>query len=108
MTQGYKKYHLAVDIARANGTPVMAADSGYIVVAGWSNEGYGNYIVVDHGNGFQTLYGHLSKIFVKVGDAVGRGTVIGNMGSTGRSTGPHLHFEIRKSGVRLNPIGYLP
>jgi murein DD-endopeptidase MepM/ murein hydrolase activator NlpD len=108
VTQGFKRYHPAVDIARAIGTPVMAADSGYIAAAGWSNEGYGNYIVVDHGNGFQTLYGHLSKIFVKVGDAVGRGTVIGNMGSTGRSTGPHLHFEIRKNGVRLNPIGYLP
>jgi murein DD-endopeptidase MepM/ murein hydrolase activator NlpD len=108
VTQGFKKYHPAVDIARAIGTPVMAADSGYIVVAGWSNEGYGNYIVIDHGNGFQTLYGHLSKIFVKVGDAVGRGAVIGNMGSTGRSTGPHLHFEIRRSGVRLNPISYLP
>jgi len=108
VTQGFKRYHPALDIARAIGTPVLAADTGYVVVAGWSNEGYGNYIVIDHGNGFQTLYGHLSKIFVKIGDTVGRGAVIGNMGSTGNSTGPHLHFEIRKNGVQLNPISYLP
>ena len=108
VTQGFKKYHPAVDIARSTGTPVTAADSGYVVVAGWSNDGYGYNIVIDHGNGYQTLYGHLSRIFVKVGTTIGRGTVIGNMGSTGNSTGPHLHFEIRRNGVRLNPIGLLP
>ncbi len=107
VTQGYQRFHQAVDIARAIGTPVKAADNGFVVVAGWSNDGYGNYIVVDHGNGYQTLYGHLSKIFVKAGDIVGQGAVIGNMGSTGNSTGPHLHFEIRKGGVRLNPLSFL-
>ena len=108
VTQGFFRYHPAVDIARAIGTPVMAADNGYVVAAGWSNDGYGNRIVIDHGNGYQTLYGHLSKIFVKVGDSVTRGSQIGLMGSTGRSTGPHLHFEIRRNGVQLNPIGFLP
>ncbi len=108
VTQGYKRYHLALDIARATGTPVKAADNGYIVAAGWSNDGYGNNIVIDHGNGYQTLYAHLNRIYVKVGDSVGRGAQIGQMGSSGRSTGPHLHFEIRKNGVRLNPISFLP
>jgi murein DD-endopeptidase MepM/ murein hydrolase activator NlpD len=109
VTQYFQAYHRALDIARSIGTPVKAADTGYVVVAGWSGDGYGNYIVIDHGNGYQTLYGHLSKIFVRVGDTVGKGAVIGNMGSTGRSTGPHLHFEIRKNGVQINPLkGYLP
>jgi murein DD-endopeptidase MepM/ murein hydrolase activator NlpD len=108
VTQGYKRYHLALDIARAIGTPVKAADNGYIVVAGWSDDGYGNHIVIDHGNGYQTLYGHLNRIYVKVGDSVVRGSEIGQMGSTGRSTGPHLHFEVRKNGVRLNPLSFLP
>ena len=84
VTQGFKRYHRALDIARAIGTPVKAADNGYVVAAGWSNDGYGNNIVIDHGNGFQTLYAHLSRIFVKVGEAVGKGAVIGHMGSTGK------------------------
>ena len=109
VTQYFQRYHPALDIARSIGTPVKAADTGYVVVAGWSNEGYGNYIVIDHGNGYQTLYAHLSKIFVRVGDTVGKGAVIGNMGSSGRSTGPHLHFEIRRNGVQVNPLkGFLP
>lgn len=108
VTQGFKPLHRAVDIARATGTPIKASDSGYVVVAGWSNVGYGNYIVIDHGNGFQTLYAHLSKIFVKPGDVIGQGAIIGHMGNSGRSTGPHLHFEIRKGGVQLNPLSYLP
>lgn len=107
VTQGYKRLHPALDIARSTGTPVKASDSGYVVVAGWSNTGYGNYIVINHGNGFQTLYAHLDRIFVKVGDVVGQGAVIGNMGTTGRSTGPHLHFEIHKNGVKMNPLSYL-
>ncbi len=108
LTQAYKPYHRALDLARSVGTPVKAADNGYIVVAGWSNAGYGNYIVVDHGNGLQTLYGHLSRIFVRPGDVVTRGAVIGNMGNTGNSTGPHLHFEVIKRGVKINPRTYLP
>ncbi len=108
LTQGFKPLHRAIDIALATGAPIKAADTGYVVVAGWSNDGYGNYVVIDHGNGFQTLYAHLSKIFVKPGDVIGQGTIIGHMGSTGRSTGPHLHFEIRKGGIQLNPLSYLP
>ncbi|OQA46544.1 MAG: Murein hydrolase activator NlpD precursor [Chloroflexi bacterium ADurb.Bin325] len=108
ITQGYKPLHRALDIARAMGTPIKAADAGVVVVAGWSNSGYGYHIVIDHGNGLQTLYAHLSRILVKRGTVVAKGGVIGNMGSTGRSTGPHLHFEVRKDGVQVNPVGYLP
>ena len=108
LTQAYKPLHRALDLARAVGTPVKAADNGYVVVAGWSNAGYGNYIVIDHGNGLQTLYAHLSRIYVRPGDIVTRGAAIGNMGNTGNSTGPHLHFEVIKSGVRVNPRNYLP
>jgi murein DD-endopeptidase MepM/ murein hydrolase activator NlpD len=108
ITQGFKPYHRALDIAGWTGAQVKAADSGYVVESGWSNEGYGNYVVIDHRNGFQTLYGHLSRIFVNAGESVGKGTLIGLMGSTGRSTGPHLHFEIRQRGVQINPFGNLP
>jgi murein DD-endopeptidase MepM/ murein hydrolase activator NlpD len=108
LTQGYKPLHRAIDIARAVGTPIKAADNGYIVVAGWSNAGYGNYVVVDHGNGYQTLYAHLSRIFVRPGDIVTQGATIGNMGNTGNSTGPHLHFELIKGGMKVNPLSYLP
>ena len=108
LTQAFKPLHKALDLARAIGTPIKVADNGYVVVAGWSNVGYGNYIVVDHGNGLQTLYGHLSRIYVKPGDVVTRGAVIGAMGNTGNSTGPHLHFEVIKRGVRVNPRAYLP
>jgi murein DD-endopeptidase MepM/ murein hydrolase activator NlpD len=108
ITQGFKNYHRALDIAGWTGAEVKASDSGYVVESGWSNEGYGNYIVIDHRNGFQTLYGHLSRIFVTAGNSVGKGTAIGAMGSTGNSTGPHLHFEVRQRGVQLNPFGQLP
>jgi murein DD-endopeptidase MepM/ murein hydrolase activator NlpD len=108
ITQSFKPYHRALDIAGWTGAQVKAADSGYVVASGWSNEGYGNYVVIDHRNGFQTLYGHLSRIFVRAGESVGKGALIGLMGSTGNSTGPHLHFEIRQRGVQINPYGQLP
>ena len=108
ITQGFKPYHRALDIAGWTGAQIKAADSGYVIDAGWNDTGYGNYVVVDHRNGFQTLYGHLSRILVNAGTSVGKGTVIGLMGSTGRSTGPHLHFEVRQRGVPLNPFGQLP
>jgi len=108
ITQKFWARHKAIDIGAPTGTPVVAADSGYVVKAGWSKYGYGNYIVIDHGNGFQTLYAHLSAILVQVGQSVAKGTRIGSVGSTGRSTGPHLHFEIRYNGVQRNPLGYLP
>lgn len=107
ITQGYKFYHKAIDIANHSGGPILAADSGTVIKAGWDNTGYGNRIMVDHGNGYVTLYGHLSLIQVQVGQRVNRGDVLGQMGSTGRSTGTHLHFEIRQGRVLLNPLSFL-
>ena len=106
ITQGYRFYHKAIDIANRGGGPILAADTGTVIAAGWDSSGYGNRIMVDHGNGFITLYGHLSVIQVSVGQKVNRGSVMGQMGSTGRSTGTHLHFEIRR-GDLLNPLSYL-
>jgi len=107
ITQGYSFYHKAFDVANQGGGPILAADSGTIVAAGWDASGYGNRTIIDHGNGFITLYGHQSLIQVKVGQQVARGNVIGQMGSTGRSTGTHLHFEVRRGGVLENPGNYL-
>ena len=108
ITQRYSWYHRGMDIATAYGTPVLAADSGRVMVAGWpDNGGYGNRVEISHGNGYVTLYGHLSKVNVVVGQTVNRGDVIGLEGSTGRSTGPHLHFEVKLNGVHVNPANYL-
>jgi LysM repeat protein len=107
VTQGYWSGHQAIDIGAPTGTPIYAADAGYVAATGWM-EGYGNHIVINHGNGFETLYAHLSEIRVIPGQGVQRGQLIGLVGSTGRSTGPHLHFEIRQGGVKRNPFGFLP
>lgn len=107
LTQGYWLGHQAVDIGAPTGTPIYAADTGYVAATGWMG-GYGNYIIINHGNGFETLYAHLSEIRVIAGQGVQRGHIIGLMGSTGRSTGPHLHFEIRQGGIKRNPLGFLP
>jgi murein DD-endopeptidase MepM/ murein hydrolase activator NlpD len=108
ITQGYKFYHKAIDISSRGGGSILAADSGVVTVAGWpDNYGYGNRVMIDHGNGFVTLYAHLSVISVRAGHKVNRGDVLGQMGSTGRSTGTHLHFEIRKGGALMNPLTYL-
>lgn len=108
ITQLYRSWHKGLDIANHNGGSILAADSGTVVVAGWpDNSGYGNRVMIDHGNGFKTLYGHMSKIAVVVGQTVKRGDVLGLMGSTGRSTGTHLHFEVRTSGGNLNPQSVL-
>jgi len=107
LTQGYYPGHEAIDIGAPTGTPIYAADTGYVSATGWMG-GYGNYVIINHGNGFETLYAHLSQIRVIPGQGVQRGQVIGLVGSTGRSTGPHLHFEIRQGGVKRNPIGFLP
>ena len=104
----YSGYHPALDIAAGYGVPIYAADSGVVVFAGWSNWGFGYMVVVDHGNGWQTLYSHLSQWNVNCGQSVYRGNVLGLAGSTGNSSGPHLHFEINYQGVRLNPWNYLP
>lgn len=108
ISQGFSWYHKAYDIASRGGGKILAADAGKIVVAGWvDNSGYGNRVMIDHGNGFVTLYGHMSVVRVSVGQSVNKGDVIGDMGSTGRSTGVHLHFEIRQGGTILNPGSYL-
>lgn len=100
--------HLAIDIAAGEGAPVYAADAGVVVFAGWSTGGYGNMVMIDHGNGYQTLYGHLSSVKVGCGQSVGQGTIIGYAGSTGNSTGAHLHFEVRYEGGFINPWYVLP
>ena len=96
-------YHMAFDIANPAAPGIMAADSGIVVLAEYSRYGYGNHVIVDHGGGLSTLYGHLTESYVKVGDRVSRGQVIAKMGSTGRSTGTHLHFETRVNSVPVNP-----
>ncbi len=108
ISQGYSFYHKALDISNHGGGPILAADSGTVTVAGWiDNSGYGNRVMVDHNNGYVTLYAHMSVVQVKPGQRINRGDVIGQMGSTGRSTGTHLHFEIRQGGVLHNPLGFL-
>jgi len=108
ITQGYRFYHRAIDIASSGGGPILAADSGVVTTAGWPDGGgYGNRVVIDHGNGFVTLYAHLSVVQVQIGQRVNKGDVLGQMGSTGRSTGTHLHFEIRNGGALVNPLSYL-
>lgn len=107
ITQDYRFYHKAWDIANSGGGAILAADAGTVVAAGWDPSGYGNKTMIDHGNGYATLYAHQSVLQVSVGQRVNRGDVIGQMGSTGRSTGIHLHFEIRQGGVLLNPANFL-
>lgn len=108
ISQYFAWYHPGLDLPNRSAPAVVAADGGTITVAGWpDNYGYGNRVVIDHGNGYQTLYAHLSNIYVSVGQKVSRGQSIGQMGSTGRSTGTHLHFEIRYKGVAINPLAIL-
>ncbi len=104
--QRWGRMHEGIDIAGASGTPIAAAAAGTVIVAGW-NGGYGNMVVVDHGGGISTGYGHMSSIAVSVGQSVGQGTVVGGMGTTGHSTGVHLHFEVRVNGAATNPLDYL-
>ena len=104
---GYSGIHPAIDIAGAVGNSVVAADSGVVVFAGWSNFGYGYMVVVDHGNGWQTAYAHLSAVAVTCGQSVFQGGYIGALGSTGNSSGPHLHFEMVYNGAKPNPLDYV-
>lgn len=108
ISQGYWSGHRAIDIAGKMHQLVYAADAGYVAIAGWSNAGYGNMIILDHGNGFQTLYAHLDAFRVRQGQSVQKGQVIGLMGCTGNCTGPLVHFEMRKRGVPQNPQALLP
>ena len=103
---GTPALHSGIDFRAAIGSPAKVTAPGVVVSAGW-NGGYGRMVEVDHGNGFSTRYGHLSRIDVKVGDHVARGDVVGETGSSGRSTGPHLHYEIRRGGDAIDPLRFL-
>lgn len=107
ITQYFAWYHPGDDIANPGAPPVSASDGGSVVYAGWDTTGYGNRVDIDHGNGYLSRYGHLSNIYVTTGQTVTRGQLIGQMGSTGRSTGTHLHFEIHYKGIALNPLAIL-
>lgn len=104
---GTRIYHSGIDIAADTGDPVRAADSGVIESAGWLG-GYGYAVIINHGNGLATLYGHNSELLVSEGQRVAKGQVISRAGSTGWSTGPHLHFEVRQDGSPVNPLNFLP
>lgn len=104
---GVRSFHPGQDIAAPMGTPIYAATSGVVSIAGWVS-GYGNYTCINRDPSFATCYGHQSAIFVSVGQQVSQGQHIGNVGSTGYSTGPHLHFEVRINGQVVNPVPYLP
>ncbi|MBW4521401.1 MAG: peptidoglycan DD-metalloendopeptidase family protein [Scytolyngbya sp. HA4215-MV1] len=103
---GYERFHTGIDFGVDYGTTIYAADSGTVIFAGWYG-GYGNAVIIDHGNGITTLYGHTSELFVSEGQAVKRGDAIAAVGSTGLSTGPHLHFEVRRNGEPVDPMAYL-
>jgi len=104
----YWSGHLGIDIGAGEGAAIYAADSGVVVFAGWATGGYGNMVMIDHGNGYQTLYAHLSRLAVSCGRSVSQGQVIGFAGSTGMSTGAHLHFEVRYLGGFISPWYVLP
>ena len=106
ITQYFSWRHYAIDIANKMGTPVYATDAGVVEVAGWGR-GYGNQVVIDHGGGRKSRYAHLSKFYVSKGEVVKKGEAIAAMGSTGYSTGPHLHFEYIINGIKYNPLNYL-
>ncbi|WP_445638487.1 Peptidase M23 domain-containing protein [Nostoc sp. DSM 114161] len=103
---GYRRFHAGLDFAASYGSTIRAADSGRVIFAGWYG-GYGRAVIIDHGNGITTLYGHTSELYVSDGQAVERGQAIAAVGSTGLSTGPHLHFEVRRNGSPVNPADYL-
>lgn len=108
ISQYFAWYHPGIDMPNRSAPGIVASDGGTVTVAGWpDNYGYGNRVVVDHGNGYSSLYAHLSNIYVSSGQKVSRGQVLGQMGSTGRSTGTHLHFEIHFKGIAVNPLAIL-
>lgn len=105
---GERKLHKGVDFAAPTGTPIFAAADGVVSYAGWSNDGYGNVVEVRHENGELTLYAHTNRVYVSKGQTINKGQAIAEVGSTGRSTGPHLHFEIQPDGrTAVDPMDYL-
>ena len=104
---GGTDFHPGMDIANDMGTPIVATADGVVEYAGWNSGGYGNMVDINHGNGIMTRYGHASQVVVSVGQQVKRGQLIAYMGSTGFSTGPHVHYEVHVNGQRVNPISYL-
>ncbi len=103
---GRKRMHQGIDIPGALGTPIYATADGIVRRAEWAN-GYGNLVEINHGNGLETRYGHMSKLIAQPNERVRRGQLIGLMGSTGRSTGSHLHYEVRIAGAAVNPMPYI-
>lgn len=98
------KYHAGLDFTAPQGTPIYATANGTVTTAGFSDGGFGNHVVINHGYGYETLYGHMYKVKVRVGQRVKRGDLIGYVGSTGKSTGPHCHYEVHKNGQKLDPV----
>ncbi|MBQ9742273.1 MAG: peptidoglycan DD-metalloendopeptidase family protein [Ruminococcus sp.] len=113
VTSHYKwrwgRMHNGIDIADSGcyGVDIVASDAGTVEWAGWDSSGYGNYVIIDHGNGYKTLYGHCCEVYVSIGDKVNQGDVVGAMGATGNVTGTHLHFEIIENGVKVDPYPYI-
>lgn len=107
MRWGGSDFHPGIDIANDYGTPIMAAADGYVIEAGWDDGGYGNKVDISHGNGIRTRYGHAQSVIVSAGEVVKKGQVIAYMGSTGFSTGPHLHYEVNVNGEDVNPFNYM-
>lgn len=108
VSQGYSFYHPAFDVATDLGTPIHPVGSGIVSFAGFEAGGKGNVVVVDHGDGLKTLYAHMGKIYVGVGNVVNAKSEIGTVGLTGRTTGPHVHFEVHDHDVPVNPGNFLP
>ena len=104
---GYKRMHNGIDMACASGTPIYATRSGTVTVASYQAGGAGNYVSINHGDGFSSIYMHMTHYIVYVGQQVSKGQVIGYVGSTGISTGPHLHFGISYGGTYVNPLAYI-
>ena len=103
---GYSRFHAGTDFGAETGSPIQAAETGIVIFAGWYG-GYGNAVILDHGGGVTTLYGHASQLYVSEGETVKKGDAIAAVGSTGLSTGPHLHFEVRRNGEPVDPMDYL-
>jgi murein DD-endopeptidase MepM/ murein hydrolase activator NlpD len=108
ITQYFRGWrHSGLDIGAGRGQPIYASDDGIVITSGWNARGYGNYVIIDHGNGIHTLYAHNNDNYVKKGARVKKGDIIAAVGSTGRSTGSHVHYEVRINGNRVNPLDYL-